>query len=161
MHILMLVAALAAQEPSEHLKPLTWLIGTWEGGGKYGDNEFTDSATYEWTHNGTFIKWTAEARMDGEVVHSETGMMGYDAVKKKLVWFSFGLDGTIGHGEDAGSKAKDTWKFAAAVGAEPPWNDTISILRKVDEDAFENEVKTKKGDAYETFFKGTYLRKKE
>ena len=99
--------------------------------------------------------------MDGEVVHSETGMMGYDAVKKKLVWFSFGLDGTIGHGEDAGSKAKDTWKFAAAVGAEPPWNDTISILRKVDEDAFENEVKTKKGDAYETFFKGTYLRKKE
>lgn len=161
MHIAMLIAVLAAQEPSEHLKPLAWLVGTWEGGGKYGDQEFADSVKYEWSHNGKFIKWTAEARMDGEVVHSETGMMGYDSAKQKIVWFSFALDGTIGHGEDAASKAKDTWEFVAAVGAEPPWNDTISIMRKVDDDTFENEVKTKKDGVYETFFKGTYRRKKE
>jgi hypothetical protein len=156
----MLVAALVAQEPNEHLKPMAWVVGTWEGAGKYGDNEFTDTVTYELTHNGNFIKWTAEARMDGKVVHSETGMLGYDAAKKKLVWFSFTLDGSIGQGEQDESKQENEWVFASSVGNEPPWNDGKSIWRKIDADTYESEARTKQGEEYVSFFSGTYRRKK-
>lgn len=167
IHILIIIAIVLApsaqekQEPSEHLKPLSWLVGTWEGKGKYGEMEFTDTLDYKWTHKKNFIKWSAEASMDGKVVHSETGMMGYDKAKKKLVWFSFGIDGTIGHAEDEGSKEKNTWVFTGSVGDQPPWNETRGITKKIDDDTFESEVQTKKDGKWVTFFKGTYKRKKK
>lgn len=157
MNALLVAAALLVQD---QMKPLDWLVGTWEGKGKINDVDFTETATYEWTHNKNFIKWTAEARVDGKVVHSDTGMMGYDAAKKKLVWFSFNLDGTIGHAEERETKDKDTWVFHASVGDKAPWNDSLSIMRKIDADTFENEVQVKKGDGYESFFKETLKRKK-
>ncbi|MBI3270448.1 MAG: FABP family protein [Planctomycetes bacterium] len=149
-----------AEEPNERLRPLAWLVGNWEGRGKYGDGEFVDSVSYDWTHGKNFIKWTAEARMEGQVVHSETGMLGWDQAKKRLIWFSFGLDGTIGQAEDEASTEKDTWIAHGNVGDQPPWNDTRQILRKVDDDTYTTEVQTKTDGKYVKFFLGTYKRKK-
>lgn len=150
-----------AEGPDEHLRAFAWIVGEWEGGGKYGTDEFTDSATYEWTHNQHFIKWTSEARMGGQVVHSETGMLGWDAAKGRLVWFSFTMDGTIGQAEDQASVEKDTWVALGNVGNTPPWKDTRQVLRKVDDDTYSMEVQSKSEGQYATFFTGTYKRKKK
>lgn len=153
--------ALAEEEPKEQLRPLAWLVGDWEGRGKYGEEDFVETSSYEWSHNRNFMKWSAEARMKDQVVHSETGMMGWDEAKKRLIWFSFAMDGTIGQAEDQGSIEKDTWVALGNVGDKPPWKDMRQILRKVDADTFTSEVQTKNDGQYVTFFKGTYKRKKK
>lgn len=149
-----------AEGQDDHIRALAWLVGEWDGGGKYGNDEFVEATTYEWTHNQHFIKWTSEARMGSQVVHSETGMLGWDEAKGRLVWFSFTMDGTIGQAEDQASKEKDTWVALGNVGNTPPWNDTRQVLRKVDDDTFTVEVQGKNEGKYETFFTGTYKRKK-
>lgn len=154
-------AVALAAEPKEQLKPLAWLVGDWEGSGKYGEDAFTETASYEWSHNQNFIKWSAEARMDGKVVHSETGMLGWDEAKKRLIWFSFAMDGTIGQSEDQGSTEKDTWVAQGNIGAAPPWNDMRWILRKVNEDSFTSEVMGKQEGEYVTFLTVKYQRKKK
>lgn len=150
-----------AEEPDQHLHALAWLVGEWEGGGKYGNEEFTETSTYEWTHNQHFIKWTSEARMGGQVVHSETGMLGWDEAKGRLVWISFTMDGTIGHAEDQASDEEGAWVAIGNVGNTPPWDDTRQVLRKVDDDTFTVEVQSKQEGKYATFFTGSYKRKKK
>lgn len=153
--------AFAVQDAHEQLKPLSWISGMWEGSGKYGDHPFEETVTYEWTHNRNFIKVSAEARMGGKVVHAQTGMIGYDRAKKKLVTFSFTMDGTIGTGEALLSEEKNSWVFTVRIGEDPPWNDAVETLRKVDDNTFTTEVKTKKDEKYVTFFRATYKRKKD
>lgn len=154
-------SAAVAQETAERLRPLAWMVGEWEGSGKYGSDEFTETITYEWTHGRNFIKWSAEARMGDQVVHSETGMLGWDEAKGRLVSFSFSMDGTIGQSEDQATDEKDTWILLGNVGNTPPWNDTRQILRKVDDDTFTVEAQTKQDGQYATFFTGTYARQKK
>lgn len=154
-------ATLLAAPTNERIKPLAWLVGEWTGGGKYGEQAFDESIRYEWTHNVNFLRWTAEARMEGQVVHSETGMLGWDSARKRLRWFSFSMDGTIGQAEDQASEEKDTWIALGNVGDQPPWHDTRQILRKVDPDTYTLEVQTKKDAGYETFFRGEYRRRKD
>ena len=150
-----------AQEPAERLRPLAWIGGEWEGSGKYGNEEFTETTTYEWSHGKNFIKWSAEARMGDQVVHSETGMLGWDEAKGRLVSFSFSMDGTIGHAEDQAAEEKDTWVWLGNVGNTPPWHDTRQVMKRVDDDTFSIEVQTKHEGQYETFFNGSYTRKKK
>lgn len=159
-------APAAAQEPKsnyDQLKPLEWLIGTWEGEGKYGEMPFTCTATYEWTLNKNFIKVTGEIKADGQVVWSDSSMLGWDPEKKKFVWATFGMDGSIGWAEmEPDPKEKDTWISKGGIKSDnPDFKDTKGILKKVDADTFTDAVQKKEGDAYVTFLTTKMTRKKE
>lgn len=163
---LTMCAAAAAQDPktnADHLQQFAWLIGSWEGEGKYGEMPFTCTATYEWTLNKNFIKVTGEIKADGEVVWSDSSMLGWDPEKKKFVWATFGMDGSIGWAEmEPDPKEKDTWISKGGIKSDnPDFKDTKGTMKKVDADTFTDTVQKRDGDQYVTFLTSTMKRKKD
>lgn len=105
-------SALTAQEPpklpdnSAHMKRFAWVIGAWAGSGTmpgYGKHEFRSE--FSWTLNRNFIKTSYWMTIGGKVIWHDTGLLGWDRQKKKLVTFTFGFDGTIGGGEQLPPKS--------------------------------------------------------
>jgi hypothetical protein len=163
--VLVAAAPAAAQEPKsnyEHLKSLEWLVGTWEGKGKYGDLPFTATSTHEWTLNKNFIKISTEVKAGGQVIWSDSSMLGWDSEKKKLVSATFGTDGSIGWTElEPDPKEKDTWIWNATnQSGSANFKETRGIMKKVDADTWTETVQKKEGDAYVTFMTTTMKRKK-
>ena len=88
------------------------MIGTWTGSGEMaGFGKFDDEYQIEWTHGGNFIKNSYWMRSGGKEVWHDTGMIGWDADKKKFVGINFGFDGTIGWGEGGVADDKTTLTF--------------------------------------------------
>jgi hypothetical protein len=167
MIVMATLAALAfqdgPQDTSANLKELEWIIGTWEGEGKLMNNPFTATATYEWTMNKCFIKSTYVAKMGDQVMWQDSGMWGWDRDKKKLVFFSFGMDGTIGTGDRMESKEKDTWIFETKLNAvDPEWREGRAVMKKVDADTYTERGESKKKDGtYAVILESTMKRKKK
>ncbi len=90
-------------------------------------------------------------------------MMGWDVEKKKLVFFTFGMDGSIGNGDWVDGKEKDTWlsegKITGPNDKDSPFKHARSIIRKLTADSYSTTIETKKGDGWETFMTCTYKRK--
>jgi len=144
---------------NEHLKPMEWIIGTWAGETEFQGMKYKDEYVYEWTLNKNFIKHTYKAWRKGKLFWTDSGMMGWDARRKKLVSVTFGMDGSIGWGEE-GFKKGETWSWEGNVTGPEPIEKYRALFRRVDHDTFVSEVQIKKGDKFVTYSKGTYRRKK-
>ena len=163
----LLLGTLSAQDPpktpsvSKHLKPVAFLVGSWEGTGKFDGMDFTYTVKYEWTLNKNFIKSTYKAKVGDMVVWSDTSMIGYDKEKKKLVMFSFAMDGSIGTGEMVPSKDPKKIVFTVSIdGDDPRFKDGRSVYTKVDNDNLTVKIQTKKDKEWVTFMDCKQKRKK-
>jgi len=158
--LLVLLTPAPRQQPNEHLKPLAWLVGAWDGKGTYGESQMEDKITYELAHNGHFLRCKAVASIGGKVVQKGTGMLGYDTASKNLVWHTYFTTGVIGMSHALDSKEPNTWHFAVRIGAEKPWNAARGIMKKLDEDTYTYVVEMKRDGKYVAFFKARYTRRK-
>src|SRR5262249_30000693 len=137
-------------EPSEHLKPLAFLVGTWQSSGEFpGVGKYTDEMVYEWAMDKNFLKSTYTMKSaDGKVAWTDVSMIGWDPEQKKLVGFTFGMDGSIGRGVELPSKKEGTWVFEAK-GTNAEFKESRSTLSKVDDDTVSMLIETKKDGKYE------------
>jgi len=157
--LLILSTAASAEAQNEHLKPLAWMIGTWQGKGTYMGKAFTDKYVFEWALNKNFIKHRYEMKM-GKFTHLDTGYMGWDVNKKTLVHVAFGMDGSIGWAEGIGGKEKDTYILEGKVIASKYSMPFRHVLKKIDKDSFSTTMQQKKGDTWKSVMTFTYKRQK-
>jgi len=157
--ILSAVAAPEARAQNEHMKPLAWMIGAWTGKGKYMGKEFKDKYVFEWTLNKNFIKHRYEMQMDN-FKHVDTGYMGWDAKKKRIIHVSFGMDGSIGWAERVGSPEKDTYIMEGNVIGPRPKMDFRYVLRKIDQDHFSTTMEMKQNGKWKAVMTIKYVRSK-
>ncbi len=86
-------------------------------------------------------------------------MLGWDAVKKKISGFNFGMDGTIGWGLETDGTDKNTLVTEGSTTG--PYKDFRATLKRVDEDTIEAFLEMKKDDKYVPMGpKMTYKRRK-
>ena len=164
---LLLVGGLLAQDPpkmkdnAKFLKPLGFLVGSWVGKGKMDGMEFTAEVKYSWTLNKNFIKTDYVAKAGSMTVWTDTGMIGWDLEKKMLVSFSFGMDGSIGHGEYKQQKDGKTWIIKVSINSsDPRFKDGRAIMKQIDKDNYSSDIQTKRDGKYVSFMTCTYKRKK-
>ena len=145
--------------PSAHLKPLTFLIGKWEGSGEMpGLGKFKDEFVYEWGVNQQFLhaKYVAKSPT-GELLWTDQGVMGWDAEKKKLVSFGFGMDGSIGRGEHVDSGKAGVWitegKTSGGDETMKAWRVTMT---KVDDNTLTTKMEVNREGQYTEFFTSKY-----
>lgn len=55
----------------------------------------------------------------GKEVYSDEGLIGWDDEAKKVVFFCFGMDGSIGQGKEIESAEKDTHVIEGTVTGDP------------------------------------------
>lgn len=145
---------------TEHLKQLEWLAGTWDGKGTFDGKPYTSETTYEWTMNRNFLRVHYAAKMGEQVVWQDTTMIGWDRQKKKLVWFTFGLDGSIGGGEQQESKEKDVWVIEGGIPGDTAFAKTRTYLRRTGTDSLKSTIQTWKDGAWVTFMECDETRRK-
>jgi hypothetical protein len=167
MKTVAIVLALLVQDPpfqntAEHLKPIEWLVGTWVGevdAPPYG--KMTAEYVYEWTLNGNFMR--QDYRMTdakGKVIWHDTGMLGWDRDKKKLVGFNFGMDGTIGWGMQVEGDPRQSITFEGNTTG-PYKNFRVRLTREGD-DRIVAEMFTQKGEEWKAEGpKQLFVRKKK
>ena len=156
-----LLMTLALQDVSEHVKPLEWMVGTWEGEGSLDEMPFKATVKCEWAMNKNFIRSSFSAKAGDQIMWEDTGMFGWDRDKKKLVMFSFGMDGTIGTGDEVASTEKDTWILDTKLNSEDPrFKEGRAIIKRIDADTYSDTAQMKKDGAYVTFLTCTYKRVK-
>lgn len=88
------IAAEARAEGSEHLQPLAWMVGEWNG--KAGEGHILLST--EWCDDGHFLlREFLVVGPDGERVGG-TQRIGWDPIKKQIKSWSFDSQGGTGEG---------------------------------------------------------------
>lgn len=159
--ILIVGAPQEAKSHQDHLKPYEWMVGVWEGKGEYpGMGKYTDEYVIEWTMNKNFMKSTYVMKVDGKVAFVDIGMIGWDADKKKVLGFNFGMDGTIGWGMQTDSKDTDSVTMEGATRGNV--NEEFRVtLKKVDKDHMSVNMESKKGDKYVPGATMSYARKEK
>lgn len=136
----------------DHLAELAWLVGKWTGGGKMHGQDYTHEVTFEWLYGRRFIRSHYVAKMGGKVVWKDSTTLGWDSKKKRLTWFLFGADGSLGGGHyTRPDKAKKEWLVFGSVGEDADFQNSRTWIRLVDADTYETEVQTKKDDKWVTF----------
>jgi hypothetical protein len=156
-----MATSLALGVLSEHLEPLAWLVGEWEGRGRYGDRQFALRFSYAAVLNGSFIQWRYQALDGGKVAFESAGMIGWDAEERTLVEFGFGFDGTIGRSRAEPSGEKDTWIFAGRLSTSSPVKEVRKTIQRIDADHYEETVSARQGDDWITAFSAEYARRKK
>jgi uncharacterized protein (TIGR02246 family) len=115
---------------AEHLEDLEWLIGEWTGESEKGVSART---SYEWAENQNFIVSSFATTLDGEPVVGGTQWIGWDAVDKQVLSWSFYSGG--GFGEATWTKDGATWtlKTTAQTGDGKKVSAT-NVITKTDDD---------------------------
>lgn len=151
-----LLSLLLCQETNhDHLKRIEWVIGTWAGKGSMGGSEFEDEYILEWTEDGNFIRNEYVMKVGGKVVWTDTGLLGWDPVKKKIVGINFGMDGTIGWGHEQESGQDELVVEGRTAG--PMVKEEFRVkLKKVDADHLTVTTVMKQSGEFSV----TYTRKK-
>ena len=136
------------KEPSaaeKAMQEMAWLVGKWTGKGEMNGQTFTDTTEYKWMFGKKFIRSKYVATMGGKVVWTDNTTIGYDRAKKRLAWFTFGMDGSIGGGHWSKSKKKNEWIVLGRIDSDnKDFKDSRSILRLIDKDTFSSEVQTRR-----------------
>jgi len=150
-------------ENAKHLKQLAWMIGKWKGTGKMDGQPFVDEAEYSWIFNKTFIKAKFKMFMGKQLVWSDSTIIGWDRDRKTLVWFAFGLDGSIGGG-DIPAQKKDkpkVWLLSGGIRAgDKRFEVSQQVLTRKSKDVFSIEIQTKQEKKWVTFLSMTHKRVK-
>jgi hypothetical protein len=147
--------------PNEHMKPFAFLIGTWSGEGEMpGLGKFTDETVYEWAVNKQFLatKYVAKGS-NGEVVWTDCGMTGWDAEKKAVVSFGFGMDGSIGRGAYLPSDKKDTWVAEGTMSGGEIAGKWRSTMVKTGDDTMTVSMEIEKDGKFAPFLTAKYKKK--
>jgi hypothetical protein len=143
----------------QHLKRIEWMIGSWGGQGKMpGVGDYEDEFVYEWTMKKNFIKGTYVIRAGGKIVWTDTGLIGWDADKKKIFGANFGMDGTIGWGHE--EECGDAFYIVAGRTAGPVVREDFRFrVDRIDADHLRLTVEMKQ-DGKDTKHVQEYTRKK-
>lgn len=159
MILALLTALLCQKSPSEELKRIEWVIGSWAGKGSMGGMEYEDEYVLEWTADGNFIRNEYVMKVGGKVVWTDTGLLGWDPAKKKVVGINFGQDGTIGWGHEQESGQDELVVEGRTAG--PSVNEEFRAkLKKVDADHLSVTMEMKQGGKFVAQPAVTYTRKK-
>lgn len=151
-------AKVAKPEPAKQLAELDFLVGRWAGGGDMpGGVKYTDEFLYSWNEHKTFLRSTYKLTVGTQVAWTDENVIGWDAELKKLVGFTFGMDGTIGRGVALDVKNNE-WTFEGKSSGSSPMKEWRITLAKVDDDTITSTIFVKKGDQYEQVMKNTYKR---
>src|SRR5947209_10112829 len=121
-------------EPAKELQQLGFLAGRWEGQGQMSDGtKYADEFVYTWNDHHTFLRAAYTSRVGGQVVWTDDTVIGWDADQKKLVGFTFGMDGSIGRGTVVESK-KSRWVIEGRSSGPTPFKEWRMTLTKVDDE---------------------------
>ena len=126
-----------------------------------GMGEYTDEFVFSWTLNKNFIKNDYKMRVGDKVVWRDYGMMGWNKDKKRLVVINFGLDGTIGTGEQIEQKDNETIWEGRIVGPQGSMKYRFRTVRVDNDTMFMQMAEWKDGKFAPYGPKSTYKRKKE
>lgn len=103
---------------NEDLRPLEWLVGTWEGTASGGPGEGAQTRRYELVLRGEFImgtnrtEWSKTAdHPDGEV-HEDVSLISYDRAAKRFVMHVFYVERFVA-GYGCEQQGADTFVFTA------------------------------------------------
>ncbi|HEY6959219.1 MAG TPA: heme-binding beta-barrel domain-containing protein [Candidatus Limnocylindria bacterium] len=103
----------------EDLRPLEWLVGTWEGTATGEPGTGTQTRRYEVVLGGRFIlgtnttRWAATPSHPEGELHEDLSLIGYDRAAKRFVMHVFYVEGFVA--EHVGERVDaDTWMFTAA-----------------------------------------------
>lgn len=150
-----------AEANAEKIKKFDWMIGTWIGSGDMpGFGKFESEFTFAKIEGDMFVKHDYTMRVDGKVVWHDTGITGYDVDKKKYVNFAFGMDGTIGWGEEVKSEG-DTSSYEGETFGPNESGQFRSSLTKVDADTMSFKCEMKKGDEWKDYGGETSFKRKK
>jgi hypothetical protein len=146
-------------ETPKELKVMEFLIGKWKGEGEWpGLGKYEDEFHYSWlTKHKTFLKASYEMKVKGEVVWSDENVMGYDPDLKKVVGFTFGMDGSLGRGV-ATVKKENEWEIEGKSVGNTPFKEWKMTLKKIDNDTLEMIMVSKNGDKWEPAMTTKYKR---
>lgn len=158
--MIVLMTAASAPQP-DSLKGLAFLVGTWSGSGTFPDGRaYVDEHRFEWIQDRHFLKAEYVLSLDGKPFWTTTSILGWDPAKKKLVGFSFAMNGAIARTEEAPGGGKDVWVFEGTVVSPRGSAEDRVTHRRIDDDAFTTTVETKKDGAYAIVDTYAYRRKK-
>lgn len=140
---------LPKMETPKELKPLSFLIGTWKGEGEMpGLGKYEDEFVYTWNNEfKTFIKAAYVMKAKGQTMWTDETVLGYDADMKKVVGFTFGMDGSLGRGVVSESKENE-WTIDGKSVGNTPYKEWKMTMKKKAEDSLEVEVTHKEGDKW-------------
>jgi len=160
LELLAMWLSLVPVQGNERLKPLDYLIGSWEGKGQYLGHSFTDSITYEWCQNKKFIRYRYLAKSGKQTVWSEEGYYAWDSDRGKIVGFLFGRDGSLGHSVAVKSPKSNLLVMEGSVsgGGGCHLKKWRIILKKRDQNYYTVVYEKKKGAKYEPLMKIEYRR---
>lgn len=150
----------AMQIPAhEFMKKLSWLEGSWEGGGEVpGGGKYKSVLTYTRDLNGHIIHHNYEALQNDKVVWRDQGLLAYHDGVKHVVAITIGVDGTFGEGEvvidDSG------YTITGHTSGETPYADWRTVVKRLDESSVSTRFEYKKDETYEFFSEETMRRKK-
>ncbi len=131
-----------------HLKRVEWVVGSWTGHGNApGFGAFEDEFVLEWTYDKNFIKSTYIMKSGGKVIWTDTGFLGWDGEKKRIVGINFGMDGTIGWGRELESE-KDTLVVEGRTAGPVVKEEFRAVFRKTGEDTMTVSCEFKKNGKY-------------
>lgn len=167
--IFILASAASAQSDStvdamkipahEFMKKLSWLEGTWEGGGEVpGGGKYTSVMTYTVDLNGHIIRHNYEALQNDKVIWRDQGLLAYHDGVKRVVAITIGIDGTFGEGELVIDDSSYT--ITGHTSGDTPYPDWRTEVKRLDASTVSTRFEYKKGEAYEFFSEEMMRRKK-
>ncbi len=145
---LVAVPALAQDRPVAPLERLGFLAGSWTAEGESADaGRFVEEYDVAWRHGGAFLQleyaWKAA---DGRVLRTDTTVIGWDPMQRKMVSFQYASDGSIARGVEVDSGKPDTWTWEGkAEGPARAELFRITLLR-IDDGQFALRVEIRKGE---------------
>jgi hypothetical protein len=148
-------------ETPKELKEMSFLIGTWKGEGEMpGVGKYEDEFVYRW--NGdykTIIKADYKMTVKGKIMWTDETILAYDPEMKKVVGFTFGMDGSLGRGVNIETK-KDEWTIEGKSVGQTPFKEWRMVMKRTGEDSLEIVVHHKPKDKWEPMMTSKYKKSK-
>ncbi|GEM_PF-5178295 len=134
----------APQSAQDQLRRLDFLIGEWSGVGEQKAlGAYVEEHTYEPAFDRHFIKHGVIVRSGDRVIWCYHGIIGWDADRKKIVGFYYGMDGTISWGSEAPHTEENTFVVEGRLAIAGPDKEFRVTVRRLDDFhiSIRNEVK--------------------
>lgn len=101
------------------MKPLSWLVGTWEGEATGRPGRGTQTRRYEWVLRGEFLMgtnrtaWRATTEHPEGEVHEDIAMFSYDREAGRIVMHVFYVERFVAEYLCEPQAHSDVWVFTA------------------------------------------------
>jgi len=120
-----------APSPSEHLKELDWMIGSWID----QDEEATIQTDCEWTKNQNYMTRSFAVVVDGQVEMAGMQMIGWDPIAKQIRSWVFDSDG--GFAEGKWTHKGDRWLIKqTATLPDGRKSSAVNIIKRINDNSF-------------------------